>query len=481
VTGAQAGAIIATAGVVPLLTVNDRRARLAGLAAWLIGYAVLTADLLHNPIATLRVDATERPVVAAAAVVVGLVALAAASAVAVRWPVAVLLAAVAAAPARIPVHTAGEDAKLLVPLYGVIAVAIVVTAYDLLAGRAAASALGLIGWAMSAFLGWTTLSLLWTADERQGAVDLLFFYLPFALLMAYLATLRPRLRDLRYALGIQVALAVVFAAVAFWQYETKHIFWNQTIIVAHQYASFFRVNSLFYDASIYGRFMAVTIVLLAAVLVFRRLRTAPAAAIAALIAVLFAAMYLSYSQSSFFALAAGAAVLGACIWPRRAVIAMVAVTAVVGLAALGVTLRHNSAEQVSSDRSTLISYGWKVIKRHPVVGAGIGGFARDALAGTAHPGRVASAASHTTPVTVLAELGPLGLVLYLALLVAIAERALRSPTERLARLTLLAALAAVVTSSVFYNAYFEDPATWILTALIATVTLAPRPRAEAAA
>jgi putative inorganic carbon (hco3(-)) transporter len=478
VTGAQVGSVIAAAGLLPLLVTSDRRARLAGLAMWVAGYLVVMADLLHAPIATLRVDATDRPLVAAALVIALAAGLAAATFVALRWPVAVLLAAVATAPARIPVHTAGEDAKLLLPLYGVIAVAVAALGIELLRGRARPPALGRIGWAAGGFMLWTAISLLWSADEQQGGVQILFFYLPFGLLLAYLATLRPRLGDLRNALGIQVVLATVFAGVAFWQYETKHIFWNQTIIVAHQYSSFFRVNSLFYDASVYARFMAVTILLLAGVAVFRRL-TIP---LAALIAVLFAGLYLAYSQSSLFALAAGAALLAAFVWPRRLLLGILAVAVAVGLAGLGVALRTNNAHEVTSGRTTLVDYGWKVIKRHPVQGAGIGGFAQEAVAGMSHPKRrMKHAASHTTPITVAAELGPVGLALYGWLLATIALRALRATTDRLPRLTLFAALAAIVASSLFYNAYFEDPATWILTALIATVTLAPRPRAEAAA
>lgn len=477
-TGAQVGSVVAAAGLVPLLVAADRRLRLAGLTAWIAGYVMLMADLLHTPIATLRVDATDRPLVAAAAVMLLAAGLAAGTFVALRWPAAVLLAAIATAPARIPVHTAGEDAKLLLPLYGVIAVAVAALGIQLLTARARPPGLGRIGWAAAAFTVWSAISLLWSADEQQGAVQILFFYLPFGALLAYLATLRPRLPDLRNALGIQVLLAAVFAGVAFWQYETKHIFWNQTIIVAHQYSSFFRVNSLFYDASVYARFMAVTILLLAGVAVFRR-STLP---LVALIAVLFAGLYLAYSQSSLFALAVGATLLGVFVWPRRLVVAIVVTAAVIGLAGLAVALRSHNAHDVTSGRTTLLDYGWTVIKRHPLEGAGIGGFAHEAVADLTHPKRrLKHAASHTTPVTVLAELGPVGLALYVALLASIALRALRADADRLPRLALLAALAAIVASSLFYNAYFEDPATWILTALIATVTFAPRPPAEAAA
>ena len=470
-TGSQAGALIAAAGLVPLLAMVDRRARGAGFAAWVAGVVVMATDLLSKPIATLRVDASSRPALAAVAVLIGIAALVVGATVAHRWPTMVLLGVVATAPARIPLHAGGEQANLLVPLYAVIAALAAASAFELLVGDERPPSLGPIGWAAAALVGWCAISLLWSADQRQGAVQLLFFYLPFGFLMSRVAALRPTLRDLRLALGVQVLLGLVFAAVAFWQFEARHVFWNPKVIVGNEYAAFFRVNSLFYDASIYGRFMAVTIVLLAGVAVLRRFSPA----LVLLIAVLFAGQYVAYSQSSLLALAGGLVVLGASIWPRRVVIALAAVCLVVGLAGLAVAFHGNSAKSVTSDRSTLISDGWRVIRHHPLDGAGIGGFSRAALAGSAHPGRVASAASHTAPVTILAELGPLGLLAYLALLASIVWTALRGRDgDRWQRLTLLAAMAALLTSSLFYNAYFEDPATWILTALIAALALAPR-------
>ena len=90
---------------------------------------------------------------------------------------------------------------------------------------------------------------------------MLFFLLPFGLLAALVAAGPVGRWELRLALIVQVVLAVVFALVAFYQYAAKDVFWNPKIIVGNEYASFFRVNSLFWDASIYGRFMAMTIVL----------------------------------------------------------------------------------------------------------------------------------------------------------------------------------------------------------------------------
>ena len=100
----------------------------------------------------------------------------------------------------------------------------------------------------------------------------------------------------------------MFAAVALWQFATKDVFWNPKIIVGNEYAAFFRVNSLFCDASIYGRFMAVTIVLLAGVAIYRRISPR----LLVLIALLFAGHVHAPTRSrAMLALAAGALVLGA--------------------------------------------------------------------------------------------------------------------------------------------------------------------------
>ena len=153
--------------------------------------------------------------------------------------------------------------------------------------------------------------------------------------------------------------------------------------------------------------------------------------------------------------------------------AVIALGLIAGVAGLAVSSHHGSTKQVTSGRSKLLSDGVRVVKHHPLGGAGLGGFATAALAGSAHPGRLKTAASHTTPVTVLAELGPLGLAAYLALVASIAWAAFRRGPRRQLRFGLGAALAAVLVSSLSYNAYFEDPASWILTALIVSVVALP--------
>jgi O-antigen ligase/polysaccharide polymerase Wzy-like membrane protein len=468
------GAIVAALGLVPLLASGELRVRRAGFVAWLVGSVLVAASVLSHVASDARHTAAHRPALAAAGLLAGTLGVAASFWLAERMPWLFLCAVVAAAPVRIPFTVGGSSANVLLPLYVVIAGGALATAYDLVRGRDLPPRLDRIGLALAGFLLWSAISMVWSVDRGRGGVTMLFFYLPFGILIARLGQLREHPRGLRLAFAVQLALAAVFGAVALWQEATHTVFWNPTVEVANTFRPFFRVNSLFWDSSIYARFMAVTLLLLAGLGVFRRL-TVPLAA--AMVGV-FVAMYFAYSQSALLALAVGALVLGAGLWPRRLTVAVAVVAAVVAVGVLTAAVTHHGANRITSDRLHLVRLGERVVQHHPVLGAGLGGFAKAALEGTKHPFRLTGAASHTTPVTVAAEQGPLGVVLYLALLAAVLEAALRAGGQRAVRLTLLAAFIAILTSSLFYNAFFEDPTTWILMALIALVTVRPTPARE---
>jgi hypothetical protein len=54
-------------------------------------------------------------------------------------------------------------------------------------------------------------------------------------------------------------MAVAFAVLGIYQYETREIFQNPKVIFSNAYAPFFRVNSVFWDPSVYGRFLVVAL------------------------------------------------------------------------------------------------------------------------------------------------------------------------------------------------------------------------------
>ena len=203
------------------------------------------------------------------AIAVAAAGLVAAAVIVHRWPWAFAIACVLAAPVRIPLHFGSQDAKLLLPLYAVLAVGALCTLYDV--SRSTEPALPPRGarTPLAAIVAFSAVSLLWTVDLHQGAVTMLFFYLPFAFMWMRIAQLGWSPSGLRTAFLAQCGLAILFAAVALWQEATRHVFWNPSVEVSNAYRSFFRVNSLFWDASVYGRFMAVTLVLCAGVAVYR--------------------------------------------------------------------------------------------------------------------------------------------------------------------------------------------------------------------
>ncbi len=66
-------------------------------------------------------------------------------------------------------------------------------------------------------------------------------------------------------------MALVFAVIGVEQYLTRNIYWNPKVKVDNAYAPvswFYRVNSIFYDPSIYGRFLVVAILASLALVLF---------------------------------------------------------------------------------------------------------------------------------------------------------------------------------------------------------------------
>jgi len=273
-------------------------------------------------------------------------------------------------------------------------------------------------------------------------------------------------------------MGIVFAAVGFYQYETRDIFQNPKVINSNAYAPFFRVNSVFWDPSVYGRFLVVAIIPSVVLLVRERVRALTPAVVAAIV-VLWFGLLISFSQSSFAALLVG--VVGAAIvaWRWRALIAVAAAVAVLaGIAVSAPQLRHSIQHHTSSGlnsatsgRASLVANGIRIVQAHPLTGVGVGGFKR-AYADRVHfKGKEPKkAASHNTPVTVAAETGLVGLALFIALVGALLAQAFRRADRSLAGSMSLAAglvLAAILCHSLFYSDFFEDPTTWGLIGLVA--------------
>jgi hypothetical protein len=505
----EAGILACALAAICAFVLREPRARaLALLAALVLTPVLLLGELWESPqLDTVR----DRPAVAAGVAAAGIAVVAALAAV-LRWRPAILpIAAVGALPFRIPVEAGGDTANLLVPLYAVIGAGALAYGWERLRapggwrmapGERPAGRLELL--LLAAVLLYA-LQAAYSGDFEQAFENVVFFYVPFALLFKLLAGVDWTRRLVLACLGLAASLALVFAGIGFWEYSARELLWNPKVVASNQFESYFRVNSLFFDPNIYGRFLAIVMTGLAAVLLWtRRSRDALAASLA--LAVLWGGLVLTFSQSSFGALLVGLAVLAALRFGPRPVVVPAAgaalAAAVVVIAAPGVLDldlgSERSLDEATSGRVSLMRGGVEMFADRPFTGFGSGSFAERFREREEVSSEEAASASHTIPITVAAEQGVAGLALYLLLLAAalgLLFRGLRPlrgreppAPELVARGAVAACFAALAFHTLLYAAFLEDPLAWTLlgagaalSAGAASASSAPAARAPSSA
>jgi O-antigen ligase len=411
------------------------------------------------------------------------------------------LLAILALPFRVPISTEGRTVNLLVPLYLVIAAGLLTHLLPALLGRTRdPSVLGrgqaragdpAGGWSAwrsprtleRLLLGAIALYVLqatYSTDLAKAAENIAFFYLPFGLLFALLRRVQWTQELLLRCLAVAVALAVVFAGIGFVEYSRKALFLNPKVVAANQYDNYFRVNSLFFDPNIYGRFLALVMIAVTTAALSRayapsaRNRRRDVLLAAAALAWLLAGLVTSFSQSSIAALLLGLAVLAAWRWGVKPAVGVALAVTGIGLALVlaapaslhfGLKGSGGSTSNATSGRTKLISGGLELFAKRPLYGYGSGSFETEYKRHSRTTSLNATSASHTIPVTVAAEQGIVGLAVYLALLLTaglvLFAHAGRSPP----RIAIAACFAALVLHTWTYADFLEDPFTWTLLAI----------------
>jgi O-Antigen ligase len=453
---AQSAALVGAVGSVLVLLGRERWTLTGGFLALLLAEAGLLVALVPRH----DLDRLDTPL-RLAGVGGGLVLVLAGAYGLVRYPEVVPVALLVVAPFRLPVNLGGQQAFLLVPLYAVLASASLALVVRSFRGSVPELPLGLAA-AAAVFAALDAVSILWALDLEEASKELAFFIFPFAALLSVVAR-SPFANWLSRALAVTlVGLAVVFSAIGLWQEQAHTVFFAHDLRVANTYTTFFRVTSVFKDPSIYGRHLVLAISVLLVLLWLGRVRFLVAAPIVGLV---FAGLYFSYSQSSMAVLFAMAFLITVAVgdrMSRRVVIAAAIVGVLAAGAFAGRALVHHSLRHATSGRSRLVSVTGRVIVNHPLVGVGVGS---QPLASHNEEHTKLGArkdASHTTPLTVLAELGIVGLAVYAWLLLVAAgllRRVVRE-RDRALGLSLAASFLVLVLHSLFYSGFFEDPITW---------------------
>jgi len=460
--------------------------------------------------------------------VVGLAVALALAAVFRRRPILLPLAIVAALPFRVPLHAGGDTANLLVPLYVVIAGGVLATALgERGRGRGVsrrklvstsrqgpfrrtqcgfsqgdppppAVPARLLPWVLAGVVVLYALQTLYSPDFSKSLQDVCFFFVPFSLVYALLRDVTWDRKLLTLVLWVIAVEAVAFVLVGTVEYFSRELFWNSQVIRSNEFHTYFRVNSIFWDPNIYGRYLALVIVVAMSALLWAKERKTPAL-LSGLVAVLWFGLALTFSQSSFGALLAGLAVLAAIRWSLKWTLAAVGVGVIL---AVVIVLFSGGVSKLSPDRlnvdtggrTNLASGGVTLFGRRPIWGYGAGSFPkayRQHIATKKAPVSV----SHTEPITVAAEQGVIGLLAYAALigvalwtmgaglgwkargdmplgeLVSTSRQGAVRPSQRgfpeghvPARAAILATFVALLVHTIAYAAFYEDPIVWVLMA-----------------
>jgi hypothetical protein len=454
---AQAAAVVGAFGACGLLLARARLLFFGGLTALVAAEAGLAYALVPDAPSLLTASATRFGALAVGA----LFALALAAAFA-RYPAAAPVALLVVAPFRLSVGLGSQEAFLLLPFYVVLAAAAATLCYRVVRGGEFPAVPYLIAGPTAALVALSGISLLWAEDLRAGTIALVFFYFPFSVLLSIVALTRTKDWTWRALATALVAVTSVFAAIGVYQaWSHTEILAKQDVQLTNAYSSLFRVTAVFQDPNVYGRHLVLGIVVVLTALWLALLRPAVGLPVLGLLTL---GLYFSYSQTSFVALFCAVLVVSLIAGDRLTRRVVVGVSAALVLAAGIVVLFEgdgDSTQQVTSDRSTLVQVTWPVYAAHPVVGVGIGSQPLASRRVEDAKKSKSKNVSHTTPLTVAAELGTIGLVVYLVFLAALGRAILEAwRRHRALGIALAGCGTALVVQSLFYGGFFEDPFVW---------------------
>jgi putative inorganic carbon (HCO3(-)) transporter len=484
--GVIAAALLA--GWVILATDHQQRAW-AMLGALVLAPVLLLADIWSSPQLRIVHRHPLEAVVAAAAIVVVLVFVAA---VLVRQPGWLAPLAMLALPFRVPISISGTTSNLLVPLYFVVAAGSLAWIFPrLLGGRgsqattpATPTTTKLFEKLVALFLVLYAVQAIYSSDFAQALQNMAFFYVPFALLFVMLRGQRWDRELLMRCLAVTAALALVFAGIGFIEEATKRLLLNPKLVAVNDVHVYFTVNSVFFDPDIFGRYLAMVMILLVGVLLYER-GVRLQAVTAVVLLVLWCGLVFTLSRSSLLALAIGMATLAALRWRAvkpvlGAAAAIVAIGAVVLIATPTTFGLNQGLNGASSGRANLVTGGVSMFGSRPIWGYGSGSFETEYTKRYPYRAQIVSA-SHTISVTVASEQGLIGLLVYFALVITAVVALLRGAGADPARAAVGAAFFALMVHTWLYADFLEDPVTWVLLALGSALLTQSHERVRAAA
>lgn len=349
-----------------------------------------------------------------------------------------------------------------------------------------------------ALLAVLVLGVAWSDNPTRPANSILILFLYVAFLFVAPTLIEDR-RDLERIVGALLAMAALLAVIAVAQRLLGVFNWRSVLVGSD--GTSYRSNATFADPNNLARYLAITLSLAAALLLATGPRrqtlylAAPALAIGA------AALIATASRSGWlvFLLCAFITVMAAPIARYTKLRLSVAVALALG-SMLGLLLWQGGADaervrslsqgvQVIGLRSFLIRAGWEMFKDSPIIGLGSGNYEASLVTSYLHilPSWARTTLSHTSIVSLMAELGIVGLSVFAFACVRIAittvgvYRSAPGPYMRLVAGWLGASLLAILLQSQSEGRLLDEPYLWLLLAILIAVETSPGLRAGAPA
>ncbi|MDQ7095571.1 O-antigen ligase family protein [Desulfosporosinus sp. PR] len=269
--------------------------------------------------------------------------------------------------------------------------------------------------ALLIYIGLGALSLVYTIDRLITLGEVFRLLTLFALYLGICLLAEPE--SLLLPLKVVHWLGVALIPLTVYEGLTRHFIWRGYLAEGE----IARVNATFVDPNIFARYLVLGIV---ASLILQYLCRKPGERLVyfASLAGLLAALAITLSRSGVVTLAA-VLILMCLLIRRKRMLQPIGVLAVIGIVILALrptvwqrllTIR-NGLGALDEQRAYLFRASWAMFRDHPLLGVGLGGFQKSFTTNylsykTAIPYVQGVTLSHTTILTIAAELGIVGLL-----------------------------------------------------------------------
>jgi O-antigen ligase len=323
-----------------------------------------------------------------------------------------------------------------------------------------------------------------TPDLSKGLSEIARLSAHLALMWGAIAWLdsTAKVRQVVHMFLITMNALAVFGI---YQLLTGFYIWNASLVERYGHD---RINATFLDPNYFARYLAIA-ALMSCLMVWQSRRRVKPFMIASL-CICAIALIVTFSRSGWLVLAAGMGMVGLVTRGpdrQRALalgVTLASLMVVAYLAFEPVTTRVNSflsGGGALGTRIALIATGLEMYRDHPILGAGLGAFQLVALeqykALLPYEGSSVTL-SHTSLVTIMAELGTVGLVLTVMIYAAVyltfrRARLVPSAPARQNALIAFLGILCVTLSAQAESRMFEDPFLWLFIGMLVAVDRIP--------